>query len=110
MRIEVFKALKSLLKKKHTPESLIHAYGGLLATGKLGPRSVLELPASKDEIGDALVIAIRATPSAEHLRTGYMLLADFQDFEECAKNNWDVTELMMIEMKVRLNELDELQG
>ena len=108
----MFEAIKSLFPKKRSVkpniETLIHAYGAVLGEGNLGPRDVSELPASKDEIDAALIAAMSVTPDGpvrEQLRTGYMLLADFQDFEGCAKIKRDVTDLMMMEMQVRLKSI-----
>lgn len=108
----MFEVIKSLFAKKRSArpdiESLIHAYGALVGDGKLGPRDISELPATKEELSVALTTAIRMTPDGpmkEQLRTGYMLLADFQDLDECASKGINATDLMMMEIQLRFKEV-----
>ena len=67
--------------------TLIGAYSSILeertATGVL--RDIRSLPASKDELKRAFMIALRATSDREMRRvrsSGYVLLADFQELSD----------------------------
>jgi hypothetical protein len=108
----VFKAIKSLFvtKRSESPdvESLIHAYGAVIGDGKLGPRDISELPASKEVLSAALIAAIHITPDGpirEHLRSGYMVLGEFQNMDECARRGVNVNDLAMAEMEKRLKDV-----
>ena len=60
---------------------LIPAYGAVIESRTGGPRSVDELPGSKEELDFALcrAIELEADPTIRgHLRNGFIWLADFQ--------------------------------
>ena len=109
MHPTMFKAIKSLFAKKpRDVQSLINDYGPVIGGGKLGPRGISELPASKEELNTALLAAIHITPAGqmrEHLRSGYMTLGEFQNMDECERRGINVNDLAMAEMEKRLKDL-----
>lgn len=111
MHPAMFKAIKLLFAKKRPDvESLIHAYGAVLNDGKLGPRDISELPASKEVLSAALLAAINVTPAGpvrEHLRSGYMVLGEFQNMDECARRGVNANDLAMAEMEKRLKDVQQ---
>ena len=102
----MFKFIKALFSKRpRDAQSLINDYGAVLGSGKLGPRDISELPASKEELSAALLAAIHITPAGqvrEHLRSAYVTLGEFQDI---AGRGIDANDLVLAEMSKRLKDI-----
>jgi hypothetical protein len=134
--------LKSLFGKKMNLEEarlLVDAYGEVLSKPELpyhhlwgrgrvptaadvleadpfafsGGRPITDLPASKEEIRQALALVIRKTPAGrlkDQFLNGYLLLAQFQDLEWCNANRADPGELRKAEEERLSAEIEVLRS
>lgn len=70
-------------------EAVVNAYGKVLGSSNAIVRDISELPLSKDKLAKTLFEAIKMTPAGnqrEQLKTGFVMLGDFQDLELCEKD------------------------
>ena len=133
--------LKSLFGKNMSREEaqrLVDAYGEALAKPELpynhlwgrgkvpsaaiileadpfafsGGRPITDLPASKEEIRQALAMIIRKTPVGrlkEQFLNGYLLLAQFQNLDWCRESDMDPGELRKAEEERLSAEIEALR-
>ncbi len=77
-----------------------------------GGRPITELPASKEQIRQALALVIRKTPAGrlrDQFLNGYLQLAQFQDLEWCRANNADPSDLRKAEEDRLAAEIEALR-
>jgi len=73
-------------KQDAYPEDLVADFGDLIAEGTAICRDITELPASKDEIGNAILAILARSTAPEDVRSAlvmaYLNLSDFQPMTE----------------------------
>jgi len=91
-------------------KAVASAYGKVFGNFHAINSGISELPLPKDQIAKTLIDAIKKTPigeQREQLKTGFIMLSDFQDLKLCEQNVQNPSKEGLAEAERMLRELNK---